>query len=224
MAGIGHSQKYLVNINSSEQTFILRIIMKKILVAYTTNSGSTEDVAKVITEELGRNGDQVTISRLEEINRITGYDAVIVGAPMILGWHRSARKFIKQNQSNLSRIPVAYFCTAMTLTVPEGYSETTTPVYIDASLAKLPKREGRLDIKESYTLASNYLKPILASAPAVKPVSVGFFGGRLDLYKLKLLQMLFVMVIIGAQPGDMRNYPAIREWAARLRDSMFLIR
>jgi hypothetical protein len=32
--------------------------------------------------------------------------------------------------------------------------------------------------------------------------------------------MLFVMVIIGAQPGDLRNYAAIREWAARLRDSM----
>jgi menaquinone-dependent protoporphyrinogen oxidase len=195
--------------------------MKKILVAYTTNSGSTEDVVKVIAEELGKNEDQVTSSRLEEIHSIAGFDAVIVGAPMILGWHRSARKFIKQHRKDLSRIPVAYFCTAMSLTVPASHSETTTPVYLDASLAKPPKREGHLNFKESYTLASNYLKPILASAPEVKPVSVGFFGGRLDLYKLKLLQMLFVMVIIGAQPGDLRNYPAIREWATGLRDSMF---
>jgi menaquinone-dependent protoporphyrinogen IX oxidase len=194
--------------------------MKKVLVAYTTNSGSTEDVVKVIAEELGKNGDQVTISRLEEILSINGFDAVIVGAPMILGWHRSARKFIKQHQSTLSRIPVAYFCTAMSLTVPAFPSKSTTPVYLDASLAKPPKKEGHLSFKESYTLASNYLKPILASAPEVKPVSVGFFGGRLDLYKLKLLQMLFVMVIIGAQPGDLRNNQAIREWAAGLRDSM----
>ncbi len=194
--------------------------MKKVLVAYTTNSSSTEDVANFIAEELGKNGDQVTISRLEEIRSINDFDAVIVGAPMILGWHRSARKFIKKHQSALSRIPVAYFCTAMSLTVPASHSDTTTPVYIDASLAKSPKTEGHLNYKERYTLATNYLKPILASAPKVKPVSVGFFGGRLDLYKLKLLQMLFVMVIIGAQPGDLRNYPAIREWAAGLRDSM----
>jgi menaquinone-dependent protoporphyrinogen IX oxidase len=194
--------------------------MKKILVAYTTNSGSTEDVVKVIAEELGTNGDQISISRLEEIQSIKGFDAVVVGAPMILGWHRSARKFIKQQQSDLSRIPVAYFCTAMSLTVPAGFSETTTPLYFDASLAQPPKRGGHLTFKENYTLASNYLKPILSSAPGVKPVSVGFFGGRLDLYKLKLLQMLFVMVIIGAQPGDLRNYPAIREWATGLRDSM----
>jgi menaquinone-dependent protoporphyrinogen IX oxidase len=196
--------------------------MKKVLVANTTNSGSTEDVVKVIAEELGKNGDQVTSSRLEEIHSITGFDAVIVGAPMILGWHRSARNFVKQHRTDLSRIPVAYFCTAMSLTVPASHSETTTPVYIDASLAKPPKKEGHLNFKESYTLASNYLKPILASAPEVKPVSVGFFGGRLELYKLKLLQMLFVMVIIGAQPGDMRNYPAIREWASSLRDSLLL--
>jgi menaquinone-dependent protoporphyrinogen IX oxidase len=194
--------------------------MKNVLVAYTTNSGSTEDVVKVIDEELGKNGDQVTISRLEAVHSITGFDAVIVGAPMILGWHRSARNFVRQHRTDLSHIPVAYFCTAMSLTVPASHPETTTPVYIDASLAKPPKTEGHLNFKESYTLASNYLKPILSSAPDVKPVSVGFFGGRLDLYKLKLLQMLFVMVIIGAQPGDLRNYPAIREWVAGLRDSM----
>jgi menaquinone-dependent protoporphyrinogen IX oxidase len=196
--------------------------MKKVLVAYSTNSGSTEEVVKVIAEELGKNGDKVTLSRLEEISNITAYDAVIVGAPMILGWHRSARRFIKRHQSALSRIPVAYFCTAMSLTVPADHSETTTPLYIDSSLAQPPKKEGHLTFKENYTLASNYLKPILASAPEVKPVSVGFFGGRLDLYKLKLLQMLFVMVIIGAQPGDLRNYPAIREWTASLRDSLLL--
>jgi hypothetical protein len=31
--------------------------------------------------------------------------------------------------------------------------------------------------------------------------------------------MLFVMVIIQAQPGDFRNWPAIRAWAVRLRSA-----
>ncbi len=90
--------------------------MKKVLIAYTTNAGSTEDVARVVLEELGKDGVQITVSRLEEIHNIDGFDAVIVGAPMILGWHRSARKFIHQHRLELSRIPVAYFCTAMSLT------------------------------------------------------------------------------------------------------------
>ncbi len=91
-----------------------------------------------------------------------------------------------------------------------------TPVYLDTELVKPPKRESSLGFKESYTLVDNYLKPILKAAPEVKPVSVGFFGGKLELFKLKLLQMLFVMVIIGAQPGDLRNWPAIREWSSRV--------
>lgn len=197
--------------------------MKKVLIAYTTNAGSTEDVARVIAEETGKDGAVTTVSRLEEINSVEGYDAVIVGAPMILGWHRAARKFIHQHRQELSRIPVAYFCTAMSLTSRPADGKGLPPLFLDPTLVKSPKREGRLDLKESYTLADNYLKPILKAAPEVKPVSVGFFGGKLELFKLKLLQLLFVMVIIGAQPADLRNWTAIREWSSGLRGSLQLI-
>ena len=196
--------------------------MKTVLIAYTTNAGSTEDVARVIAEETGKGGAVTTVSRLEEIRSVEGYDAVIVGAPMILGWHRSARKFIHQYRQELSRIPVAYFCTAMSLTSRPEHGKGLPAIFLDPKLVKSPKREGRLDFKESYTLADNYLKPILKAAPEVKPVSVGFFGGKLELFKLKLFQMLFVMVIIGAQPGDLRNWPAIREWSGGLRESLHL--
>ncbi len=36
--------------------------MKKALVAYTTNSGSTEDIARRVSEELGKNGAQVELN------------------------------------------------------------------------------------------------------------------------------------------------------------------
>ena len=90
--------------------------MKKALVAYTTNSGSTEDIARRVAEELGKNGTQVDLTRLEQVAALDGYDLVIVGAPMILGWHRAARKFIQQHQAQLSKTPVAYFAAAMSLT------------------------------------------------------------------------------------------------------------
>ncbi len=41
--------------------------MEKILVTYTTNSGSTEDVARLIAEELGKEGAAVDLLRLEDI-------------------------------------------------------------------------------------------------------------------------------------------------------------
>jgi menaquinone-dependent protoporphyrinogen IX oxidase len=154
---------------------------------------------------------------MEEIDSLDGFDAVVIGAPMILGWYRSARKFIRKHQQALAGIPVAYFCSAMTLTVPDGWQYKSLPVFVDPALAK--PRTHRISIKENYTHSENYLKPILKAAPGVTPVSVAFFGGRLEYFRLKLLQVLFVMVIVGAQPVDLRNWSAIREWGAGLQTS-----
>ncbi len=193
---------------------------KKILVAYTTNSGTTADVAQAIGEELGKDGAQVDVRRVEEVTGLDSYTAVVVGGPMILGWHRTAVKFVKEHQQALSRVPVAYFLTAMSLTQTGETSVDGAPIYVDAKLAKAPKDAARLSFRERYATATNYLRPVLKAAPSVKPVSAGFFGGKLELYRLNLWQKLFVLLIIQAQPGDFRHWPVIREWAAGLRPTL----
>jgi len=191
--------------------------MTNVLVAYATNAGSTAKVAEVIGEELGRTGAQAQVRQLEQVTGLDGYDAVVVGAPMIMGWHGAAVKFIRQHQLALSRVPVAYFLTALSLTQTNETSIGSIPIYVDPALAKPPKNVKRWSLKERYATVTHYLRPELDAAPLVKPVSVGFFGGKLELYRLPLLQMLFVLLIIQAQPGDFRNWPAIREWATSLR-------
>lgn len=191
--------------------------MTRILVAYTTNAGSTAEVAQAVATELGKEGGQVDLLRLEQVTSLAGYQAVVIGAPMILGWHRAAQKFVKTHQAALAGIPVAYFCTAMSLTQTADSPGGTAPLFIDPWLAKAPKNPARLSFKENYAAPASYLKPILKAAPAVKPVSIAFFGGKLEMFRLKLLQALFVMAIIQAQPGDLRNWTAIQEWAASLR-------
>jgi menaquinone-dependent protoporphyrinogen oxidase len=193
---------------------------KKILVAYTTNSGTTADVAQAIGEELGKDGVQVDVRRIEEVDSLDAYTAVVVGGPMIMGWHGTAVKFVKKHQQALSRVPVAYFLTAMSLTRTGETSVDGVPIYVDAMLAKEPKNAAHLDFKERYATVTNYLRPVLKAAPSVKPVSVGFFGGKLELYRLNLWQKLFVLLIIQAQPGDFRHWPVIREWAAGLRPAL----
>jgi len=194
--------------------------MKSVLIAYATNAGSTTKVAQVIGEELGRDSAQVQVCRLEEVTSVEQFDAVVVGAPMIMGWHGAAVKFIKKHQQALSHRRVAYFLTAMNLTQTNETSVGATPIYVDPALAKPPKNPTRWSLKERYATATNYLRPALNVAPSVKPVSVGFFGGKLELYRLPLLQMLFVLLVIQAQPGDFRNWPVIREWATKLRPDL----
>jgi len=47
-------------------------------------------------------------------------------------------------------------------------------------------------------------------------VNAGFFGGRLDMIRLKLWQKLFVMLIVQAPLGGSIDQAFIRAWAAGL--------
>lgn len=194
----------------------------KILITYTTNAGSTASVAQAIAEELSRDGELVEVRRLEEVTGIEPYSAVVIGGPMIVGWHRAAQKFIKTHQEALSRIPVACFFTAVNLTQTGETHIDGIPVSLDPALAKAPKKANRLSFKERYALPANYLRPVLKAAPAVKPVSVAFFNGKLELFRLKWWQVLFVLIIIQAKPGGYHNMPFIKEWATGLKTQLFV--
>jgi menaquinone-dependent protoporphyrinogen IX oxidase len=192
----------------------------KVLVAYTTNAGSTADVANAIGQTLGQAGAQVDVRQIKEVAEVSAYDAVVVGGPMILGWHRQARKFLKRHQKALSQVPVAFFMTALKLTQTTETALDSLPIFQDPRLAKPPQNPDKLSFKERFTTAQHYLGSVLKTAPQVKPVGVAFFAGKLDYGKLNIFQMLFVMLIIGATPGDFRNWDTIRDWAVSLRPAL----
>ena len=154
--------------------------MKSVLVAYATFAGSTVDVARAIGEELAKSGLKVDVLPIGDVKGVDGYDGVVVGGPMILGWHRAALGFIKKHRRAFQRIPLAVFVLAMSLTRTSETSVGGLAIYIDEKLPKLPQEEGRLTFRERYARLSNYNRPILAAAGPRKPVSIGLFGGRLD--------------------------------------------
>jgi menaquinone-dependent protoporphyrinogen IX oxidase len=190
-------------------------VMKKILVTYITNAGSTAKVAQAVADELAKTA-QVEVLPLEKAADLEQYAAVVLGAPMILGWHRGAQAFLKRNQDSLSRMPVALFITCMNLTKTAETSLDGVPLFVDEKLALPPKKAGSLSFKERYSTTSNYLAPIIKAAPSVKPVSVAFFGGSLQYFNLKWWAVLFALLVIQAAPGDKRNWKAITEWAGNL--------
>lgn len=193
--------------------------MKKILVAYATMAGSTADVARTVGEEIARDGWQVDVLPLTEVEGIDSYDGVVVGGPMIMGWHRAALRFLRRNRRQIKLIPWAVFVTAMSLTKTGDMTVQGVPVFVDEKLPALPQKAGHLSFKERYARLSNYLRPVLAAARPAKPVSIGVFGGRLEYGRLKWWAVLFAMLIIQAPAGDRRNWDAIRQWAANLCQS-----
>ena len=121
--------------------------MSKVLVVYATNSGSTQEVAAAVAAELNQNGHTAEVNRSDEVTSIEGYDAVVVGAPMIFGWHAAARGFIKKYRQALSGKKVAYFACAMRLTQAPGEKLADVPLTLDASLAAPAAKPGSLSIK-----------------------------------------------------------------------------
>ena len=198
--------------------------MKKILIAYATMAGSTVEVAQAVSEEIAKSGYQVDTLPISEVKDLQAYDGVVVGGPMIMGWHREATRFLKKHRETFRQIPLAVFVMAMSLTQTGEASVGGVPVYVDEGLPKPPENEERLNFRERYARLSKYLRPILKATRPVKPVSIGVFRGRLEYGRLKWWAVLFVMLIIQAPAGDRRNWTAIRSWAAGLPAALNLIR
>jgi menaquinone-dependent protoporphyrinogen IX oxidase len=135
---------------------------------------------------------------------------------MIMGWHRAALRFLRNNRKVFQRIPLAVFVMAMSLTQSGETSVSGVSVYVDERLPKPPETVGRLSFRERYARLANYVRPILMASGSVKPVSIAVFGGRLDYGRLPWWAVLFAMQIIQAPAGDRRNWTAIRSWAAGL--------
>lgn len=187
--------------------------MKRILVTYATFAGSTVEVARAVADEIATRDVQVELVPIETVNTLEGYDGVVIGGPMIMGWHRAASEFLKKQRAAWQHIPFAVFVTAMSLTQTDETKVDGVQVTVDTKLMKPPHVKGRLSFQERYAQVSNYVRPILNATRPFKPVSVGLFGGRLEYGRLKWWAVLFVTLIIQAPPADRRNWTAIRAWA-----------
>ena len=187
--------------------------MSNILIAFSTNSGSTAEIADAVAGQLIRDGHTAEVKPIPDVTTLDNYDAVIVGAPMIFGWHATARRFVRKFQEELANKKVAYFACAMSLTEVPGDHLPDVPLTIDPSLAAAPQKSGKLSIKERFTSRGYYLKPMLSAASAVKPLNIAFFNGKLEMFRLKWWQAAFVMIVIQAAAGDYRDWEVIKTWS-----------
>ncbi len=193
--------------------------MSKILVTYATNSGSTGEVAGIVADELKKAGHFADVCEVNTVTELDSYDAVVVGAPMIFGWHAAARRFVRDHRAELARKKIAYFACAMRLTQPVDEQLPAVALTIDPNLASLPQKSGSLGIKERFTTTLHYLKPMMAAAPEVKPLDVAFFNGKLEMFRLKWWQAAFVMIVVQATAGDYRDWEVIKAWGQSLAKS-----
>jgi menaquinone-dependent protoporphyrinogen oxidase len=165
----------------------------KILVTYASRTGTTAEVAEAIGKTLAENGAQVDVLAMKDVKDLTPYRAVVAGSA-IRGskWLPEGLQFIEANRAALSQKPFAEFTVCITIAMSNS---------------------------EQYRQAvAKWVEPVRNQ---VKPVSEGFFAGRLDFTKLPFnwdTLMLRLTVALGIFPrGDRRDWNAIRAWAEGLK-------
>lgn len=82
----------------------------RVLVTWASKLGGTEGIARIVAEELEFQGFEVTCQPADDVRRISGFDAAIIGGALYsLRWHKAARRVISRNIHVLRRMPVWLF-------------------------------------------------------------------------------------------------------------------
>jgi len=165
---------------------------EKILITYASRTGSTAGVADTIGKTLTDLGEEVDILRMQDVQDLTGFKAVVAGSAIQAGkWLPEAIEFVQTNRLSLSQKPFAAFLVCMTLAMPKAEKYRPT--------------------------VATWLNPVRS---IVKPVSEGLFAGMLDVKKIPSLgdRLKFrLSVLFGVwKEGDHRDWKAINDWAKNL--------
>lgn len=94
----------------SSFTFGERRANRRILIAYATFAGSTQEVAAEIGKTLGERGFSVDVIPVLEEPPVEDYQFVLVGSGVYGSlWRSEAVDFVEANQHALNQVPVAFF-------------------------------------------------------------------------------------------------------------------
>jgi menaquinone-dependent protoporphyrinogen oxidase len=163
----------------------------KILVAYATRYGSTQEVAEAVAAALRERGLEVDLHPARDVRTLAGHDAVVLGAPLFMfRWHKDALSFLSRHREALKDRPAAVFALGP---VHDPHDEQEW----QGSRDQLTKELGKF--------------------LWFRPVVVEMFGGKYDPASLRFPLSAFA----GKEPAsDIRDWTAIRAWASSLAQTL----
>jgi menaquinone-dependent protoporphyrinogen oxidase len=169
-----------------------------ILVAYSTRTGSTGEVAEFIAADLRRAGLAVELARMRDIRSLNSYGAVILGAPIYMRRLPSeALRFLRRFRSQIAGLPAWFYVLG-------------------------PIRGKQWEFRE----VENQALCRLEEFPWLQPRDVKVFGGRFDPnhmpFPYNLSMHLPAFPLKDDPPSDVRDWNDIRAWTAGITDNLCL--
>jgi menaquinone-dependent protoporphyrinogen oxidase len=148
----------------------------KVLVAYATKSGATQEIAAAIGDVLRNAGLKVEVLEATRAADVSGYRAVVLGSAVYMGqWRKEAVAFLEAQEKALSERPVWLFSSG-----PSGKGDAVKLM----SGWKFPEAQ----------------RPI---AERIRARDTALFHGSVDPAKLSLPEKL-ILKGVKAPTGDLR--------------------
>jgi menaquinone-dependent protoporphyrinogen oxidase len=165
---------------------------EKVLIAYASRYGSTQEVAEAIAATLRESSLFVDFQPMKKVKSLAGYGAIVLGTPVYMGsLHKDMQNFLTLYQEALKRQSPA--------------------IYVLGPLS--------MDEKE-WQECRAMLDKELAKFPWLSPLAVEMFGGKYNPTRLnlphKLLTSLPASPLHGMPAKDLRDWAAIQNWAKSL--------
>jgi menaquinone-dependent protoporphyrinogen oxidase len=159
---------------------------KRVLVTYSSRTGSTAEVAAEIGKVLAARGLAVDVCPIKADPPAGEYRAVVIGSAVRMGnWQVEAVEYVKRHRQSLDKMPVAVFTVHALNTADDEQSRGHRAAYLDT------------------------IRPLL------KLAAVGFFAGRVDPARLCAFERLTLRPVPGSAK-DFRDWDKIRGWAQAL--------
>ena len=161
----------------------------KVLIAYASIHGSTQEVAEAVATTIRTLRFTVDLKPVRSVQTLAGYQAVVLGAPMYMfKLHKDTFRFLSRFKDNIAMgTPVAVFAGG-------PFGEATPQVW--------QKVRQNLDQE-------------LAKVSWFTPISVLVVGGKFDPNSLRFPYNL-IPAMRQMPPSDLRDWEAIRYWASSL--------
>ncbi len=164
---------------------------ERILITYTTWTGTTAEVADFIGKKLAEKGWTSDILPIKEVKDIIPYRAIVLGSPIHAShWMKEALSFLQKNATALRDKKTALFNTCLTMRNPAPENINMTLAYND----------------EARTL--------------VHPESEASFAGTVRYDRLNFFVKFLMKKIIKAPEGDFRNWQAIESWTNEISEKL----
>ena len=164
-------------------------MQSSVLIAYSTRSGSTAEVAQAIAAALQDAGVPAEVLPVAQVNSLAGREAVILGAPLYMGrFPKEFHQFLRLHHEALHGMHPWLFVLGPTRNQPKDF---------EGSRSQAEKQ--------------------LSDYPWLHPADLHIFGGRWNTQNLPFPFSLMLRIPgnpLGKVPAeDIRNWEEIREWS-----------